>query len=626
MGHIWRKLSVSIIFLVFGFSLLFAGVPTAKMMMLDLDHMDRVSSKVPADDRVLTFEELSDAGINTILPRTTNGVGKAYTMWELVNEAHEYGFWVIGATLTQNGNANCKLYASQMAAAGVDMIQLDEPLLGWGSNCVSRALATYGENFTETEYASLKASVHVIDNSIPVIITDVDCIEKVFTKWSNLDGLFNELYFDQWYSLYYPKMLTHKQAHPNQIVGNWVWLLTYGDNYLGATTIISDAQFENWTSTNYNGPLGHTWFFIFNRRAKGTDNAGSNGADWGNRAAIIKRVSGGGKAFSEWQQFAQTGEPGGAMDVSVKVRHDKYGLDTSSVQVFYAVEENEYGNTKWVRHYGLSMEAPSGEKDWITITARRVSFDTVGTGTAYKGPRVRFKIKDKYDGQGLRNARYLKKDYPVTANGIGWSDFSGMVIPKTHNPDYVVSVQNSIGLEPSTVLCEYSVDGGKSWKEHPVECSGASGSKEKETITVKNVPFTSGSEGQTQMRFSINTTANKTSNSPEYPVRVNLPPEIKDLKLTRSGDKVNMSLTLHDEDGLRVGSGPAATDITTLALYPMDGNGIDISGHGRLSQFKNGAMSMEMDSWKSAGGKEKTACFDGSGDYMDMGDFPLGPT
>ncbi|MBF0431799.1 MAG: hypothetical protein HQK83_11000, partial [Fibrobacteria bacterium] len=198
--------------------------------------------------------------------------------------------------------------------------------------------------------------------------------------------------------------------------------------------------------------------------------------------------------------------------------------------------------------------------------------------------------------------------------------------PRGAYRDATIKVKNSTGLDPSTVLCEYSTDRGLTWQEHTAECTGTSGTRDVETVTVQDIPFVSAQAGNNLVRFSIKNTSGKVINSAEYPVMGGHKPKIEGLKITRSGDNVDMQLTLRDEDGLRIGSAAAAADLTSISLYAMDGNGADAEGRNNAARFVNGGAIKEVDTWKSLGGKEQATCFDGSNDYAQMGDFTLGRT
>ncbi|MBF0431800.1 MAG: hypothetical protein HQK83_11005, partial [Fibrobacteria bacterium] len=441
---------------------LFAGVPTDKMMLMDVHRSSMLSGKYLPSNTCFSYDELNDVGINAILIRDFDN--KGYTKWEYVNEAHEHGFWVAGFPLITVSLDFFKTDAVGLALSGVDFMQLDVSHK-WGS-CSPEDLT--GWSFKENDYKQVKAAVAAVADNIPIIPTDVNC-NHIFFNWSSLDGIFNEIYADNWYDNYLPSMINYKKNNPSKFVGNWIWLLTYVDDYQGGESpIISDEKFEFWTRETYN-KLDNVSFFIFNQKANGTSNK-DNGVGWDTKGPILKKITGGGKPMAEWQNFTQSSEMTGAPDLSVQVRHSKYGMDTSTVQCFYSVEQNKYENTKWVRHLGVTVTAPGGINDWITIKANRVPVDTVATGSDWIGSRIRFKIKDRYAGNGLRSARYLRKDYPVSIKELGWTELNigstdtvtssspdllrhSIAMPRGAYRDATIKVKNSTGLDPSTVLC-----------------------------------------------------------------------------------------------------------------------------------------------------------------------------
>ncbi|MBF0432996.1 MAG: T9SS type A sorting domain-containing protein, partial [Fibrobacteria bacterium] len=614
MYHIWKKLSVSIIFL--GFSLLFAGLPTDKMMMLALETPPNymlVNSKRATSQTVLSFEELTEIGVNGLL--TGRKTARAYTMWEWVNEAHEYGFWVAGGPALHMGWDFAMEEMGGMAAAGYDFAEADEPF--YWHTCKTH---DHVIDFGESEYKQLKNAGQIVNPGFKFVVTDVNCNHNI-ENWGSLNGLFSEVYIDAWYQKYIPQMVSYNSRHPNQFNGVWVYLLAMSDSFERWNT---DAQFDLWLTDAYN-KLDNVILFLFTHRGNGVEGV-SNGTDWAARSQIIKKVTGGGKPLPLWQNFTQSSQVTGAPDFSVQVRSSKWGVLPETVECYYSVADNKYGNTKWIKHDKVSFDSPDGNAGWVTVKAERVPFNTTGTGAALAGPRVRFKIIDNYPGYYLRGPRKVKKDFPVTIKEVGWSGFSGVVPVRSLHPDFTINIQNSGGIDISTAVCEYSIDNGITWKTHPATCSGSAGSTGKESLSVKAVPFVEDKGKVNKIRFGINTSGGKAVKSAEYPVKIEIPPRFSNLKLTRSGDAVDVTLSLQDADGIRVGLQKPSVREETIAQYSFDGDGTDLSGNGYDAVNKNGTTYSTTDSWKKVPGKEQSVCFDGSGDFTEMGQVFLSPT
>ncbi|MBF0432222.1 MAG: hypothetical protein HQK83_13135 [Fibrobacteria bacterium] len=588
----------------------YADLPKEKMMMLAIDKFDPVSSKKEPDFYTLSFEELNAAGVNGILIANNWGGNETYSNWEMVQEAHEYGFWVAAGPALHTGWDNAVIDFQRHALANMDFLEFDEPF-DW--NTCENWDHVFDVN--DATVGELKAIGKSINPEMAVVMTDVNC-NHVVENWANIDGLFNEVYIDAWYQKNIPLMVEYDKRFPNRFNGLWVYLLELSDYFERWNT---DAQFETWLTDSYT-KLNNVILFLFNNRATAEEGV-SNGTNWDGRRVIIRRVTGGGPALPVWQGFTQSQDKTGAQDFQVQVKSE-FGLDTSTAQCYYAVEQNQFGNTKWVRHYGITVTSPSGAKGPVTINASRVPIEMTGIGTAYTGPRVRFKIKDQYSGNYLRNARNTKKDFPVTISGKAWTNFSGLVSVDVLQPDFTINVQSDAGLDVASIVCEYSTDGGKSWKEHPATCSGSAGSKVLETVTVTQVPFVEDKPRTNKIRFTVTAGGNELK-SEEYSVKIVLPPLFSGFELSRTGETVDFTVNVRDFDGIRVGSQKPAVQEGTIAHYPLDGTGDDVSGNGYGMVAKNGAGFSASDSWKT---EEQAACFDGVNDFMDAGRIPLGRT
>ena len=89
-----------------------------------------------------------------------------------------------------------------------------------------------------------------------------------------------------------------------------------------------------------------------------------------------------------------------------------------------------------------------------------------------------------------------------------WQNFSPDQAVETGSPDCAVEVRSeAVGLDPTSVLAHYSIDGGETWTSWPnVECSGSLGTTDWVTITARDIPFEQISSTLNRVRFKIRDT------------------------------------------------------------------------------------------------------------------------
>ncbi|MBF0433394.1 MAG: hypothetical protein HQK83_19105, partial [Fibrobacteria bacterium] len=275
----------------------------------------------------------------------------------------------------------------------------------------------------------------------------------------------------------------------------------------------------------------------------------------------------------------------------------------------------DINNIKWIKHGNVSASGAKGTTDWVTISAARVPFNYAST----ENNRVMFKIRDTYAGGYFRSPRVFKRGFKVSISSLDWSNLNPDGVVSEINPDFTIYAQSPDGLDVSSVVCEYSVDGGGNWQVHTARCSGKSGSKRKETVSVENVPFVQDGAKGNKIRFSIKTSDGTLLKSAEYPVKLKLAPEISDLKQERQGASVDFTMSVNDTGGLRVGSQENGLNEETVIYFPLNENADDLSGNGFDGELIGNVSFKNTDSWKSKMGQEKMLYFDGSGGYVDAG-------
>ncbi|MBF0431458.1 MAG: T9SS type A sorting domain-containing protein [Fibrobacteria bacterium] len=592
----------------------FTGVVNAKtppngMVMLEVSVLHNVTSKTPADDISLTFEDLIKDGINGVEFRNvTFGKGRQdYSQSEWVHEAHEYGLWVSG-NFTGFDNTETMLGSVRgLSSMGVDMILIEVPFMGWEGGCESYSDAP----FTEVRYTALQNNAKAASprGECPISIIDVGCNYKV-TGWNGLDGLFQELFNDSYYTSYYPQIFTFKNNHPDKFAGVSLWITVLDQQTVD--TPLPDDRFGTWFTEAYNN-VGNILLFHFNKKSRGS--SGDWGTDWAKKTPIIRSVTKKGETIPEWRNFSPgTAVARSAPDCQVQVRSAFAGLDPDSVECYYAVDEVVQNNTKWIKHDNVSAIGTVGTKDWVTITARGVPFNKISSTLN----KVMFKIKDKYTGTYHRGPRIWKKQFTVPVSALDWTNLGNEGVVTSIPATMSIKVISAKGLDVSSVVCEYTTDGGNTWIAHPAECTGTTGSTTKETVTVTAVPFEETTGKLNKIRFFI-MGGTDTLSSAVYPVKVQLPPQIANLSTTRTADNLDIALELSDIGGLRLGSQESVLKDETIVLLHLDNNTDDASGNGFNGTLHGDAKFVDHESWKTNGGQEKMLYLDGDNDYLDMG-------
>ncbi|MBF0433258.1 MAG: T9SS type A sorting domain-containing protein [Fibrobacteria bacterium] len=617
---------VMVLVQVITLSSLQAALPSKGMISMKIQVLQNVSSKMPSSDSSFTFEEFIGAGMNSITFWSgTFGKGRHdYVQPELVHEAHEHGLWVIGET---GGNSASAINEAKiLGLMGVDALKMIEPYNDWPGADFCTA---WDKAFNETEYKKIQAAAKLASprGECPVLISDYKCSSK-FAGWSSVDGLISKVFTDEQYSKYYPQAVNYKTAHANQWNGMSVWIgqgsidTTYSRQVNSWESMdgpwLPDDRFVTWFTNSYN-TFRNTELFAFNKRSSGM--GWVFGTNWTERVKTIKAVAKRNDPVPTWQNFS----PGEAVktsapDVSVQVRQNwDGGLAPGTVECYYAIDTTIHNNTKWIKHENVSAIGTDGTKEWVTITAKRVPFNHVGS----KYNKVMFKITDKYPYLYHRNARTWSKHFTVKIDTLDWTDLSNDGVVTSVPADMSVTIQSAAGIDVASVVCEYSTDGGASWKSHDAACSGEGNSTAKETVTVKAVPFSSDKAGMNKIRFSI-LAGSDTLKSAEYPVKVMMAPVFADMKPVRSGSNLDVTLNVQDESGLAIGSQEVPAREESVLLLHLDGDAKDASGNGYDGTLRGNPQFVDHASWKTGAGQEKMLYLDGEGDYVDVGFHYLG--
>ncbi len=376
-----------------------AAVPPGKMVMLDTRYWDSVTDQAPASNLQLTYREAIEAGINGLHVRPGHSALKSGYKWhDTIADAHRHGMWVAGATgMGPNiGWQDTLTVTSRLAEAGVDFIQIDEPM---------------GHGMTEAQYVEIKAAAHEKNPDCAVLVTDV-FYNATVAGWPSVQGLIQEVYIDDWVK-YIDETVAYQAAHPNQSTAMWVWLpqrVAWPETPCASQP---DSKFDSWFGASFD-KVGKTLLFIFDAREQEGDPC-SFAANWDARAATISaktapyRVS-----LPEWDGFVVTGASDGSPDVSVKVRSPGAGIDPASAKAFYSTD----AGVTWTEWQDVECTGTHGVKTWQTVTVRNVPFQQASAAQN----KIRFQITDTYAGNYYRNARTDRKMYVVPIDEIVESD------------------------------------------------------------------------------------------------------------------------------------------------------------------------------------------------------------
>ncbi|MBF0433459.1 MAG: hypothetical protein HQK83_19435 [Fibrobacteria bacterium] len=581
-----------------------SGFPKNGMIMIDAQGTKSFTGKfIPKTnetkwDEALHFEELIDVGINGVILRT--GISNDYTWPEWIMMAHEYGMWVCRAI---GPGADFISTTANSSAMGVDFQEVDEPLKGWTGAAVCPSWSAE-KPFSESIYINAKDAAAAVNPDCKIIITDVDCNQN-FIDWNVNEGLLQEVYSNTHLSKYLPQAVTHKNKYPNRFTGVWTWILEEDEV---TKEQLPESDINKWFDASWDATQ-NVLLFIFNYRGA------TYGTNWPKRAAHIKAKTGKSSPVPVWQNFGPVTVAGSAPDCQVQVK-SAVGMDPASVECYYAIHQGDVNNTKWIRYDDFTVTGTKGTTDWVTITANRVPFNQVSSELN----KVMFKIKDTYSGNYFRNERKFHREYVVNVNALDWTEFGPDSVVNTLNPDMSIKVQSAAGIDVSSVVCEYTVDGGKTWEKHQATCSGTNGSTSKEMVTAEAVPFTSDLGKMNKIRFSIKTSSGDELKSAEYTVKVELPPVYSGLTLDRTADDaVDLTVNIQEPAGLRVGSYETEVRDETVALLHLDENFDDASGNGYNGKYYGNGGWKDTETWKSSGGTEKMLYFDGAGDFADFG-------
>ncbi|MBF0430053.1 MAG: T9SS type A sorting domain-containing protein [Fibrobacteria bacterium] len=607
-----RLLILDIIILFVSLILVEAKFPTGKLVMMDISQLRMVTSKEGPSDSRITFEEVMETGINGLHYRGWAGSGRQYSYYEWVQEAREYGFWVCGASGSHDGQAGRIDYATNIAAHGVDFMTIDLPFVGWG-DC-----SGVTEPFLERDFNAMKQAAQNINPDLPVLITDPSC-NHMFYNWQAVDGLFQVAFWADLVPRFLDSANIYKAMYPEKPIGIWTWI--NAAHPLDPQQRLPDSDFAAQFPAAYN----HTnvIMFIWNRRDLGEP--GGYGTNWSERVKVLKENTGGGVKLPEWRNFSPTAPVAlSAPDCQVQVRSSVSGLNPASVECYYTIYPMATPwspASKWIKHKDVVCTGVKGTTDWVTITANRVPF--LNSDSSFN--RVMFKIADNYSGNLYQGPRTFKREYAVNISRLDWSGLTPGGIIDLLTPDLSINIQNGSGLNISSVVCEYTTDGGTTWSIHPAQCTGTEGSTAKETVTVKAVPFTEDVAKKNKIRFQINTNGRDTLKSAEYAVKVHIPPRFYHLTVSRNGAiSVDLRLKVDEPAGLCVGSQEVPVREETMVLLHLNGNVKDVSGNGFDGSLHNGITFKSTTSWKSGSAQEQILYFDGVNDYVDMGLGDLG--
>ncbi|MBF0432050.1 MAG: T9SS type A sorting domain-containing protein [Fibrobacteria bacterium] len=613
--------------------MVFAELPPAGMVLMNIEKLHNVTSKSPANDYSFSFEELIQWGVNgismdvyTFAAGSPNKVPVVhqYSQPELIHEAHEYGLWV-GGSVGGNKVASMTGSGKSLAWLGADFVELFYAL-DQDKGCVG-----YGETFGEAQYQQVKNAIQAASprGECPVLLTDRNCM-ATFKNWSSLDGYIQTNFSETHKAYYYPNSAVYKAANPGKFTGAYVWFMAAKFDSLPTPevpSVYAGIPMGSYSSNaDFASLFGPSWndhknviLYPFTKKSRGM--GWSWGVEWEDRRKTITNYNDRKETIPVWQNFALLGKGAeqSAPDIQVQVQGSYVGMNPETIQCFYAIDSTEQQDTKWIRHDNVVATGTKGTKEWITITAKGVPFNQISENN-----KIRFKMQDTYEYKYHRNARYWKRDFAVPITALDWTNLSNNGIVENIPADMAIDIQNAGGIDVASVACEFTTDGGDTWTAHDAECTGTAGSTDKETVTVTGVPFVEQVAGKNKIRFSINTTAGDSLRSAEFAVKVHLAPVLSGLDATDNSGDVTVTMNVEDAKGLRVGSQAPALEEESVFLLHLDGDVKDASGNGYDGTLYGDASFKDKASWKTGGATEKMLYLDGDGDFVDFGFKKLG--
>lgn len=213
------------------------------------------------DERHLGYNELSEAGLNTIC---SLWLGK-----EFVNKVHNYGFKVIGFGA---GTDFASVYEQSdwRTDEGCEYVWLDE------------LISTIG--LTESQYNQIRNHCHSKNPNVKVLICEVNpfTLEQV-KNWPYCDGIMVQQYpgnytDSQGRETRIAWMEAYRRTHPNQTVLAWITMEKTMDG-------VSPSQVRDDTIRHLNSEIDGIVYFIFRSRGE---------CYWEEAKEAVREVTGGG--------------------------------------------------------------------------------------------------------------------------------------------------------------------------------------------------------------------------------------------------------------------------------------------------------------------------------------------
>jgi len=213
-----------------------------------------------------------------------------------------------------------------------------------------------------------------------------------------------------------------------------------------------------------------------------------------------------------WQNFGPTDwVTDQTPDCTIEVKDITAGLDVGGALYKYSIN----GGSTWSSWISASCTGSDGTTSYQTITAGSVPFNQ-DSGTQNK---IKFKITDIAGNAGYSSAYTVKIDATDPGN---WQNFAPTDWVTDQTPDCTIEVKDiTAGLDVSTALYKYSINGGSTWSSWiSASCTGSDGTTSYQTITASAVPFNQDSGTQNKIKFKITDMAGNAGYSSVYTVKI----------------------------------------------------------------------------------------------------------